>query len=266
MSSTSSSAARNAATPPPEITTEPTASDQEIARLRERVKELEARLAPPEPRTATNDQPQFSSIVLFGADGNLATKKTFPTLFALWRKKLLPRDIVIIGYAREAMDTETFRKNIVRSRRPAVPSRHRRDSWPSSDEVGGFCFDSEAVRTASRDHDAPRRSTRPSTPRLTPSGNVEDSCSGCTTAAGSSTMLHTCGSASRHYSRSARPRPPMHRVDGVAMTSRESARRRVMMSTQARGEAGPRRLRVGRRAPPAPRRPEPHGVCFVLGR
>ena len=106
--------------PPPEVTTEPTASDQEIARLRERVKELEARLQPPEPRTATNDEPQFSSIVLFGADGNLATKKTFPTLFALWRKKLLPRDIVIVGYAREAMDTETFRKNIVRSRRPAV--------------------------------------------------------------------------------------------------------------------------------------------------
>ena len=99
--------------PPPEVTTEPTASDQEIARLRERVKELEARLAPPEPRTATNDEPQFSSIVLFGADGNLATKKTFPTLFALWRKKLLPRDIVIVGYAREAMDTETFRKNVV---------------------------------------------------------------------------------------------------------------------------------------------------------
>jgi hypothetical protein len=105
---------------PPEVTTEPTASDQEIARLRERVKELEARLAPPEALAATNDQPQFSSIVLFGADGNLATKKTFPTLFALWRKKLLPRDIVIVGYAREAMDTETFRKNIVRSRRPAV--------------------------------------------------------------------------------------------------------------------------------------------------
>ena len=108
MSSTSS-----APPPPPEVTTEPTESDKEIQRLRERVKELEARLAPPEPRTATNDAPQFSSIVLFGADGNLATKKTFPTLFALWRKKLLPRDIVIVGYAREAMDTETFRKNVV---------------------------------------------------------------------------------------------------------------------------------------------------------
>ena len=99
--------------PPPEVTTEPTASDQEIARLRERVKELEARLAPPIEHTSVKDEPQFSSIVLFGADGNLATKKTFPTLFALWRKKLLPRDIVIIGYAREVMSTEEFRKNIV---------------------------------------------------------------------------------------------------------------------------------------------------------
>ena len=98
---------------PPEITTEPTETDKEIARLRERVKELEARLAPPDSITTVKDEPQFSSIVLFGADGNLATKKTFPTLFALWRKKLLPRDIVIIGYAREVMSTEEFRKNIV---------------------------------------------------------------------------------------------------------------------------------------------------------
>ena len=42
--------------PPPEVTTEPTASDQEIARLRERVKELEARLAPPEALAASNDE------------------------------------------------------------------------------------------------------------------------------------------------------------------------------------------------------------------
>ena len=34
----------------------------------------------------------------------------------------------------------------VRSRRPAVPSRHRRDSFPSHNEVGGFFFDFE--RTA----------------------------------------------------------------------------------------------------------------------
>ena len=103
----------SSAPPPPEVTTEPTASDQEIARLRERVKELEARLAPPEPRTATNDAPQFSSIVLFGADGNLATKKTFPTLFALFA--LLPREVIVVT---RAMDTERRSEDIVRSRVP----------------------------------------------------------------------------------------------------------------------------------------------------
>ena len=261
MSSTSSSAARNAAPPPPpEVTTEPTASDQEIARLRERVKELEARLAPPEALAATNDQPQFSSIVLFGADGNLATKKTFPTLFALWRKKLLPRDIVIVGYAREAMDTETFRKNIVRSRRPVVWRRLHAIDARRVHLLMKWVVSVSILRPFGRD--APRRSTRPSTRQLTPSASGVDSCSGCTTARGNLMMLHMSGSASLHYSRSTRPRPPMHRVDGVEETSR----RRVMTSTQARGEAAPRRLRVGRRAPPAPRRPEPHGVCFVLGR
>ncbi len=46
------------------------------------------------------------------------------------------------------------------SRGAAVPSRHRRDSCPSHNEVGGLIFDFEAVRTESSDRDAPRRSTR----------------------------------------------------------------------------------------------------------
>ena len=47
------------------------------------------------------------------------------------------------------------------SRGAVVPSRHRRDSSPSDEAVGGFFFDFEAVRTASRDRDAPRRRLRP---------------------------------------------------------------------------------------------------------
>ena len=42
------------------------------------------------------------------------------------------------------------KKAAVRSRRPAVPSRHRRDSCPSDEVVGGFFFYFEAIRTASR--------------------------------------------------------------------------------------------------------------------
>jgi hypothetical protein len=44
------------------------------------------------------------------------------------------------------------------SRGAAVPSRHRRDSCPSHNEVGGFFFEFEAVRTVSSEYDAPRRS------------------------------------------------------------------------------------------------------------
>ena len=44
------------------------------------------------------------------------------------------------------------------SRRVETPSRHRRDSCPSDEVVGGFFFDYEPFRTASSDRDAPRRS------------------------------------------------------------------------------------------------------------
>ena len=43
------------------------------------------------------------------------------------------------------------------SRRVETPSRHRRDSCPSDEVVGGFFFDYEPFRTASSDRDAPRR-------------------------------------------------------------------------------------------------------------
>ena len=48
-------------------------------------------------------------------------------------------------------------KRISASRGAAAPSRHRRDSCPPDEVVGGFFFDFEAVRTASSDRDAPRR-------------------------------------------------------------------------------------------------------------
>ena len=43
------------------------------------------------------------------------------------------------------------------SRGAAAPSRHRRDSCPSDEVVGGLFFDFEAIRTEASDRDAPRR-------------------------------------------------------------------------------------------------------------
>ena len=39
------------------------------------------------------------------------------------------------------------------SRGAAAPSRHRRDSFPSDEVVGGLCFDFEAIRTEASDRD-----------------------------------------------------------------------------------------------------------------
>ena len=39
-------------------------------------------------------------IVVLGASGDLAQKKTFPALFALFCQGFLPKDAHIIGYAR----------------------------------------------------------------------------------------------------------------------------------------------------------------------
>ena len=55
------------------------------------------------------------TVVLFGAEGNLAIKKTFPALFTLFRRKHLAEDVVLIGYARENLNDDSFRKMVYRS-------------------------------------------------------------------------------------------------------------------------------------------------------
>ncbi|OBT47564.1 glucose-6-phosphate 1-dehydrogenase [Pseudogymnoascus sp. WSF 3629] len=51
-------------------------------------------------------------IVVLGASGDLAKKKTFPALFGLYRNQFLPKDIRIVGYARTKMDHEEYLKRV----------------------------------------------------------------------------------------------------------------------------------------------------------
>lgn len=51
-------------------------------------------------------------IVVLGASGDLAKKKTFPALFHLYRYKLIPQDTLIFGYARSEMSIEDFHSQI----------------------------------------------------------------------------------------------------------------------------------------------------------
>lgn len=54
----------------------------------------------------------FVSIVVFGASGDLAKKKTFPALFGLFREGQLPATVNIVGYARSKLSAEDLRERI----------------------------------------------------------------------------------------------------------------------------------------------------------
>lgn len=63
----------------------------------------------------TGTLPKFgdgTTIVVLGASGDLAKKKTFPALFGLYRNGLLPKNVEIIGYARSKMTQEEYHERI----------------------------------------------------------------------------------------------------------------------------------------------------------
>ncbi|EFJ52396.1 hypothetical protein VOLCADRAFT_103053 [Volvox carteri f. nagariensis] len=52
------------------------------------------------------------SIVVFGASGDLAKKKTYPALYELFKKGFLPRRVQIVGYARSKMSSQELRERL----------------------------------------------------------------------------------------------------------------------------------------------------------
>jgi len=60
-----------------------------------------------------NELKENTVIIVFGASGDLAKKKTFPALFGLYKQGLLPRGVHIVGYARTKMNDEEFKKREV---------------------------------------------------------------------------------------------------------------------------------------------------------
>ena len=52
------------------------------------------------------------SIIVIGASGDLAVKKTFPALFSLFCAGLLPPHFLIAGFARSAIAEDQFKKKV----------------------------------------------------------------------------------------------------------------------------------------------------------
>jgi len=53
------------------------------------------------------------SIIVLGASGDLAKKKTYPSLFDLYSHGYLPENVVIMGFARSSLTNENFRSHLV---------------------------------------------------------------------------------------------------------------------------------------------------------
>ncbi|KAJ6613424.1 glucose-6-P dehydrogenase [Mycena sp. CBHHK59/15] len=64
----------------------------------------------PSMETSHDELKDNTIIIVLGASGDLAKKKTLPALFGLFRQGFLPRDVKIVGYARTKMDKAEFHK------------------------------------------------------------------------------------------------------------------------------------------------------------
>jgi glucose-6-phosphate 1-dehydrogenase len=101
----------------------PMASDlqKENERLRKEIEDLKSDLQVKRVASGENNSPRSTdlttelngvvSIAVIGASGDLAKKKTFPSLFTLYSLGLLPKETTIFGYARTKMEHEEFHKH-----------------------------------------------------------------------------------------------------------------------------------------------------------
>ncbi|TRM67539.1 glucose-6-phosphate dehydrogenase [Schizophyllum amplum] len=64
----------------------------------------------PSMETSHDELKDNTIIIVAGASGDLAKKKTMPALFRLFRQNFLPRDVHIVGYARSKMEHDDFLK------------------------------------------------------------------------------------------------------------------------------------------------------------
>jgi len=60
-----------------------------------------------------NSQSKATTIVLFGATGDLAQQKLLPSLYDLYIRKMLPEDFHIAAFARKDFCEETFRQYVI---------------------------------------------------------------------------------------------------------------------------------------------------------
>jgi glucose-6-phosphate 1-dehydrogenase len=81
--------------------------------------------------------PSPCGIVIFGASGDLAHRKLFPSLLQLIRDNVLPKKYYVLGVARTALSDDAFRKNIRESLKDSFPKEAVEDFLKHCSYVAG---------------------------------------------------------------------------------------------------------------------------------
>ncbi len=72
-----------------------------------------------------------TTIVIFGASGDLTNRKLIPALLNLYCKNRLPEDTRVVGFARRPWDDDRFREELRASAEEVMGENFLADKWPS---------------------------------------------------------------------------------------------------------------------------------------
>lgn len=76
-----------------------------------------------------------TTIVIFGASGDLTQRKLIPALYNSYRKDRLPCDIQVIGFARRPYTDETFRNRLQEGVIKFSPNSYEPDLWEDFSQI-----------------------------------------------------------------------------------------------------------------------------------
>ena len=69
------------------------------------------------------------SIVIFGASGDLTSRKLIPALYNLHRKGRLPEDVRVIGFSRTEFSDDQWREKLTESTRKFAGAAFDETTW-----------------------------------------------------------------------------------------------------------------------------------------
>ena len=91
------------------------------------------------PNLSHRRPPEPSTMVIFGASGDLTHRKLIPALYSLHSKGRLPQDFNIVGYARTPFSHDDFRDNLRLAVAEYSPSAFQSDRWEAFAQHIFYC-------------------------------------------------------------------------------------------------------------------------------